>query len=49
MEGGVDGDFEVAAFGRVGRIGFGEAHYDLEAALVVQSRRFQSSEHTLIQ
>ena len=29
MEGGVDGDFEVAALGGVGCVGFGEAHYDL--------------------
>jgi len=29
VEGGVDGDFEVAAFGRVVDVGFGEAHDDL--------------------
>jgi len=29
VEGGVDGDFEVAALGGVGGVRFGEAHYDL--------------------
>ncbi len=48
MERGVDGDFEVAAFGGIGDVGSGEAHDDLEG-LVRIAARWDEMEVTLIQ